>query len=153
MTALLDEHDELARLCDELEVFADHLPAPTSFGFVTTLRRIERLLPLRHRHARELFESMDASGGPQQAPKLMKRVLAHHLEDEDLLDDLLEAISASPGTSLPANTLGYMLRCFFSGCRRAMLLDEQILHARGSGWFTAREMQRLNARQRDIPSD
>ncbi|MDH7640433.1 hypothetical protein [Sphingomonas oryzagri] len=125
LVAMVADHAGLSRLCDDLEALADALPTLPGMEAAGRLRDdLLHFLPAhdaRERHlCRRLFDQT-ADGGVASA-------IVHQIETGRAAcivqgQDLATALDpgAMPTT---ANTLGYMLRCFFQSCRQAMAFEE-----------------------------
>jgi hypothetical protein len=133
LIAMVSDHAGLARLCADLEGVADRLPTPP--GSAEAARLAEDLVQLLPAHdareralARRLFEDADhMQAGAAILRQIESRRAACIVQGQDLAAAL--APGAMPAT---ANTLGYMLRCFFQACRQAMSFEElAILHLAG----------------------
>lgn len=136
---LMTRHDRLARLCDLLEACADGLPTwPTG-------AESERL-----RSALGDFVEMAAGGGAfvaevlgrglqdPLATALVRHVDSRHAGDLIHAQDLIAALEAGPAPNggISADTLGYMLRCFFAAGRQTMVLEEFAVLALGRHHLT-----------------
>jgi hypothetical protein len=128
LARLLSGHDDLARLCDELEICADALP---TLPDATT---IERLCDVLDEQALRLERSTEPAiadllghdpANPITAP-LVRRIRMRREGDAAHARDVIAALRpCGDGRAPPAaETLGYMLRCFFGGCRRAIDLEQ-----------------------------
>ncbi len=130
LAGMLKDHVELTCLCGALEELADCLPAmPSASTHWAVLQRLEILLPDHHRRTRELLRGVlppcPRSGGDSP---FLKQLIEQQHEDEGLLGDLVDAFHPDGRCAcLTPNTLGYMLRCFFTNERRAMLFNEYIV--------------------------
>lgn len=146
LSSMLKDHVELACLCGALEELADCLPAmPSASTHFAVLQRLETLLPDYHLRARELLRSAlppcPRTGGDSP---LLKRVTEQHHEDQGLLGDIVDALRPHGMCAcLSPNTLGYMLRCFFSNQRRTILFNEYIIFSNGRGHFTTGALSRV----------
>jgi hypothetical protein len=136
---LMTRHERLARLCDLLEACADALPAwPTE-------AEAERL-----RAALGGFIEGEAEGDAFVAEVFgrglrdpLATALTHHVDARhagDLIhaQDLIAALEVGPAPKgrTSAETLGYMLRCFFSAVRQSMVLEEFAVLALGRRHLT-----------------
>ncbi|MBP0446577.1 hemerythrin domain-containing protein [Roseomonas sp. SSH11] len=126
--ALVAEHVALRALCDRLETIADGLPGlPPEEERQLLARHLAALLPPHQDREDELLTSLLPSGGGSAIERsLIERIRGQHITDAVHAQDLAGALeTASPG--MAAEALGYMLRCFFDGCRRAMAFEELAL--------------------------
>lgn len=125
----LAEHARLRELCDRLEAVADALPGlPAALD---SHRLVAELTEVLHRLADDaLLELLGPAGSAATRSALVARIRSQHVTDlvhaQDLETALLEAQRGD------VQALGYMLRCFFLGCRRALAFEElAILHLGG----------------------
>lgn len=124
---LYAEHGRLGELCDQLEAIADDLPRACPRRCSRAAAELQTLMP--EHHAFEAVVLAEVLGGEQRG--LLDRILEQHAEDEGLAFEIalaLEPLSAGETPDEP-ETLGYMLRCFFTNCRRSMLVEELALQA------------------------
>ncbi len=123
---------EQLALCDALEQLADALPAGLErIHCLRLARTIPAVVDRAHRLEEMLLFPMlqeRAAFSPAFAA-VIDRLRYEHLEDDAYADELYDALSArSWGRSKPsAETLGYMLRTFFSATRRHILFDRDVL--------------------------
>lgn len=125
LAPMIADHADLGQLCDELEHVADALPSPLAGrGVLRLCERLERA-PAEY-EAREsallaaVFEPV--RNGSLQAAALdhiRVRCASHVVQAQDLA-----TVLRSGGAPLTVDTLGYMLRCFFEGCRIDMAFEE-----------------------------
>lgn len=129
--SILEEHAELRRLCDELEVMADRLPAARAEELERVTSQLDDLAAHHERDRRALDRMFLASEFAGLWACLRSRLAAHHHEAENLRLDIMDALSCRDpiGSVRDANAAGYMLRCFFESYRRTMLIEELILFA------------------------
>jgi hypothetical protein len=124
LIALLAEHAELARLCDLLESVADDLPSlPTDEDATSLCRTLEHRLPAADAQERRFMETVFAPQGMPGGEAVLARIRGRGVSQVVQIQDLIAALE--PGASpLPATTIGYMLRCFFEGCRADMAFEQ-----------------------------
>ncbi len=134
-------HDMIRALCDRLETLADQLPGPidpqlhaaieTGLAHCSHAADADALLLQRH---------LETS--PKDMGALWDQVSTMLAEQEGLTQELalaLEPLGAGETTG-NAEALGYMLRCFFQGYRRLLLIIELGLialtsdHLSGDEW-------------------
>jgi hypothetical protein len=130
MRGLVRQHTMLRHLCDRLETIADRLPQPPeAVERDAVCHQLRRLVP-RHRQDEQallarLFPDRDATAADRH---LLGVIHGQHAQDEIHAQDLSLALEATgPDNTDPplgAETLGYMLRCFFDGFRRALDFEE-----------------------------
>lgn len=126
---MLADHAELRRLCDELEALADQLPAVREDDVRCVTSKLDDLAAHHSNNRRALDALLLATEPAGLWAALRSRVTAHHHDAENLSLDIVDALSRRDplGSVRDANTAGYMLRCFFEGYRRTMLIEELIL--------------------------
>jgi hypothetical protein len=121
--ALAAEHVVLRALCDRLEKIADDLPhLPSAEECHSVSRQLTVFVPQHYRSERAVLSALFPRGkmSPLGSP-LLGRIHSQHAMDELHAQDL-SAVLESPGSD--AQMLGYMLRCFFDGCGRALAFEE-----------------------------
>lgn len=125
VAAIFHDHDMLNDLCGQLEAIADSLPRPDKLACARVSRLLEDFFPAHVVRENEALE--------RHLPDrtLRERIVAQHNEDMGLSQELVIALEpATRGERIEdAEALGYMLRCFFNGCRRSMLIEEMALRA------------------------
>ena len=123
--ALLADHAVLRTLCDRLEALADGLPGlPPGGERYAAAEALTGLLPAHQRRESRLLDSLlPLAGRPAVARALLDRIRCQHVADRVHAQDLVAALEEAPGGG-DADALGYMLRCFFDGCRRALAFEE-----------------------------
>ncbi len=127
LRAIHDQHDRLALLCAELEAIADDLPRACPQRCRRAADALGTLVP--EHHASEIVVLRELLAADR--PDLVDRIARQHGEDEGLAGEIghaLEPIVAGGAADAP-ETLGYMLRCFFTSYRRAMLVEELAIRA------------------------
>jgi len=136
---LMARHERLARLCDLLEACADALPAwpadaeaerlrAALFGFVESEAEGDAFVAgILGRGLRDPL-----------ATALTRHVDARHAGDLIHAEDLIAALETRPAADgrISPETLGYMLRCFFSAARQSMVLEEFAVLALGRNHLT-----------------
>lgn len=123
-----DDHQIQRALCRDLEAIADALPDVPSPAQVRRVgERIERVSTEHYAHAlavlRALPEACRPSDGELATLEAMHSIDASH--GEDLVTALWDHVERSP--TRHDGQLGYMLRCYFDGCRRAMAFKEALI--------------------------
>ena len=140
LVRLLAGHAELRTLCDLLEACADTLPVMPSPAQTTVL--CQRLTVAIDRYARAgetlLEEMFRREADRPLAAALLARIRARHAIDDSSAQDLIAALDpeSTEPDRFPPEMLGYMLRCFFDGCRRAMDFTELAILALGERRLT-----------------
>jgi hypothetical protein len=129
-SAVFEAHlSRLEELCAALEALADSLPA--RFDSRSGLLLVRGLHPaLRRAHRFEegvVFPTLLARDIRLAA--VFDRLRGEHVEDEDRASELREAVAdlARAPSRRDADVVGYMLRGFFSGLRRHLALDRDLL--------------------------
>lgn len=127
---LQDDHDARGALCAELESLADGLPTLPAPARVRRLcNQIETVTLLHFRRADAIL--VEAAAGLDISPvrDTLEQLRDMHLMDamhgEDLITTLWD--STARGAIARPGEFGYMLRCFFDGCRRAIALESMIM--------------------------
>jgi hypothetical protein len=122
LAKLFDQHARLGSLCDRLETIADDLPRSCPSRCNEAAAELAVLLTEHHAFEREVLATLLQ---PRQ-PDLFDRIFRQHSEDEGLAGEIVEALTALGSGAAVADpeTVGYMLRCFFTNYRRSMLVEE-----------------------------
>lgn len=140
---LIVRHEQLARLCDRLEACADGLP------FWPKAMEIREI-------CRDLQELVENSGNGDNDGSFIATIFSHDTHDPltvallhqvaarqtaDLIhaQDLVVALRTPPAgdRKAAAETLGYMLRCFFTGRRQTMAFEKLTILTLGRHRLTA----------------
>lgn len=125
LDTLLDDHAIQRLLCDELEAMADSLPMLPSLCAVRRL--CDKILWITTTHfarAERIFSALPPGHGPTPTEIATLRQM-HQLDEmhaQDLVAELWSHAAGRPNGGV--GQLGYMLRCFFDGGRRAIALKE-----------------------------
>jgi hypothetical protein len=126
---LLDQHRRIDALCTNLEHIADRLPSacPTRCRRASFL--LATLLPSHSSFERPVLAGLLAGEEIGPSEPLLPRIIGQHHEDEGLAQEIVQALEPlCEGEQAQApEALGYMLRCFFNGVRRSMLVEELAL--------------------------
>ncbi|GAA4776352.1 hypothetical protein GCM10023219_25010 [Stakelama sediminis] len=122
------DHRIQEAVCRELEAIADALPT------LPDTARIERLSQLVQQITTEQFDRAESAFEQCAADGLVTQSQLNRLRDMQSLDamhaqDMMETLRhrAQHRMKGPHTDLGYMLRCFFDGCRRAIAFKEAML--------------------------
>lgn len=122
LAPLIARHSAVRALCDRLEDCADALPVLPSDDQRTEL--CADLRDLVERGGQDGDDPIDAMlmrrPGNPLTDALLDHVRYRRAADAAHAADLIEALSSTTANTVAADTLGYMLRCCFDGCRRAM---------------------------------
>lgn len=115
-------------LCDDLETAADRLPTLPALPAIRRLcDRIQCITTSHFSRAERVFAALPAPQRPTDGEIAALRRM--HLLDEahaqDIIATLWEHARLADGRNV--EQLGYMLRCFFDGCRRAIILKESLI--------------------------
>lgn len=127
---LEDDHDARGALCTELEGLADGLPSlPAPARIRRLCNQIETVTSLHFRRAAAILA--EAAAGLDVAPirDVLDQLRDMHAIDATHGEDLIAALwdSIARGTTVRPGEVGYMLRCFFDGCRRVIALENLLL--------------------------
>lgn len=121
---LMAEHGRRGALCDQLEACADALPGRPSPDTAAQLcRALLEIAQAQNEGPGTMFRRRDAD--PLTAI-LLDHVRARRLSDASHAIDLIAALGHDPAETptddapIAPDALGYMLRCYFDNCRRAM---------------------------------
>ncbi|WP_138995631.1 hypothetical protein [Sphingomonas sp. PAMC 26621] len=128
LVRLLAGHWKLDTLCDLLEACADALPTrPSLAQSIMLCEKLSRLIDLyEHGGTMLLHEMFEPDLHRPLTNALLDHIVASHAVDSANAQDLIAALDPASGEAsrFSAEILGYMLRCFFDGCRRAMNFTE-----------------------------
>lgn len=125
---LVGEHRRRADLCDRLEAMADLLPErPTPDEAAVTERSLAELVEHNERDECAFLRAMLLHGRDDAlASALLDHIRRRHAADTAAAQELIAALRCDePADHIPsAETLGHMLRGFFTGCRRAIDFEQ-----------------------------
>lgn len=124
-----EDHAVQRRICDSLECLADHLPEPPSEALLMQIgQEITEIVTHHFPRAEAVIRNLRPDG-----PALEQLAWMHAL-DATHAEDLMAALwdLAARRRSADKEQLGYMLRCFFDGCRRAMAYKEALIAGAGT---------------------
>ncbi len=130
LVAMIADHADLELLCDRLEDVAVALPRLPSPSMALELcGELDHKPPTHEARERALLRMLFGSD-PMASSQAVALQHIHHRSGAHVVLPQDRAGALQPdGVSIPANTLGYMLRSFFEGCRAAMAFEElAILH-------------------------
>jgi hypothetical protein len=140
LVRLAADHAALRRLCNELEACADALPLTLSPRQLQSLCHGLRDFVSSHEAAGEVMLTTMFGRDPTDplTRALVSHVAARHAADAAHALDLITALdpNAVDHERFSVEALGYMLRCFFDGCRRAMNLEELTILSLGGNRLT-----------------
>jgi hypothetical protein len=125
LVAMVANHASLGLLCDRLEEIADTLPRlPAPSHALEICRELEHGPATHEAHERALLARLFGTclAEPSHAA-LLQHIRNRSGSRAVQAQDLIAALQPADG-SLPASTLGYMLRSFFEGCRTDMPFEE-----------------------------
>ena len=128
VAALLVRHGTLRQLCCDLEQCANHLPERLAIVEAAAISDALADALAGHDLAGDVrlatADSAEAGERCALSDRIRYRYTIDRLHAEDLRDALaLAAASGRRGT----DTLGYMMRCLFDGCRRNIDLEATVL--------------------------
>ena len=127
---LQDDHDARGALCTELELLADGLPALPAPARVRRLcNQIEAVTSLHFRRADSILVAAAVGLDVSPVGDMLEQLRDMHVMDATHGEDLISVLwdSTARSTILRPGEFGYMLRCFFDGCRRAVALESMML--------------------------
>ncbi len=127
---LIADHADQRRLCAALERVADALPNLPSPQEIEDLA--QRLSDYSRDHfpsEETLFLRLEESAGCATVGRVIRQIRDNHAIDGLHADDLANELARLSGKRQTTNAgeLGFMLRCFFDGCRRAIAFEELAL--------------------------
>ena len=127
---MVAHHAAMRAICGALEDCANHLPdrrviryaAALSADLVAALRECEA-------QGRDVWQRMTGAGCDAPAETLLGRMRHYHAVDQLHAEDVHEALlrAASRPGLVHIDTLSYMMRCLFDGCRRCIDCREAAL--------------------------
>jgi hypothetical protein len=128
LIGLVADHGAIERLCVRLEGCADQLPKRPAADAVADLCAALQARVLDHldREDRLLVAMFARELHNPLCRALVDSIHSRHVGCAVLAQDLIATLKAhSAGQrTICADALGYMLRCFFDGCRAAMAFEE-----------------------------
>lgn len=124
LVRLIAEHRRRADLCAQAEAIADALPHGADPDAVTAFVAALGGIAAREGDERALLEAMLIHDGDDPlAETLLRHIGQRYAADADMARELIDALAE--GDDRPCTeTLGHMLRGFFSGCRRAIDFEQ-----------------------------
>ncbi|CAM3124082.1 MULTISPECIES: hypothetical protein [Sphingomonas] len=122
---LVQEHRHRLALCAQAEAIADALPdRPDDSTMDAFLRTLEALVLRGERADGDYLEAMLSSGHSDPLTgTLLDHVRHRHMADAAAARELVAAFGEADAFDAP-ETLGHMLRSFFTGCRRAVDFEQ-----------------------------
>lgn len=123
---LMARHERLACLCDHLEACADILPTWPVEGEAKRLRAaLDEFIMHEAQGAAFVAEMLSTGLHDALAAALLRHVEARRTDDLVHAGDLMAVLDARPGAAggICADTLAYMLRCFFAASRQRMAFE------------------------------
>lgn len=133
---LRDDHDAQLALCAELERLADMLPAlPPPRRVRRICSHIDFVTNRYFRRAEAVFADFMVSRTDPALRHMLDALESMHALDAVHGEDVVAALwdGTARGSAPRPEELGYMLRCFFDGCRRAVALEEALMLLIGAG--------------------
>lgn len=141
LVRLIAEHSAWLRLSARLEAIADALPELPDTDEILLLRaQIDGLTRARPDASEDVLDRLlERDKGRPLACSLLQGFHAARTARLIDADDIVLALEAAAGTDTPfaATALGYMLRSFFQGCRKAVALEQLSLLAVSNERLTA----------------
>ena len=125
-------HEEQLDLCRELEEIADSLPSEVNRQkCIYAAKAIGPLTRGVHQYEENvLFPWIEShASDPRELGATLERLKFEHCEDECFIEELVDALLGlgAGEQSIPAETIGYMLRGFFVGVRRHIAFEREYL--------------------------
>ncbi len=127
---LLQEHRRRLLLCRQAEAMADGLPdRPEGAAMTLFLKALETLVTRGERTDGAYLEAMLSNGHDDPLiDTLLDHVRHRHEADAAAARELVAAFAEADAFAAP-ETLGHMLRSFFTGCRRAVDFEQLVIIA------------------------
>ena len=125
-----DDHDARLALCRELESIADRLPSlPVPARIRRLCGQIECAAALHFKRADALLAELARERETPALTDLRRQLAEMHAMDTIHGEDLIGLFwdSTARGSVIRPGEFGYMLRCYFDGCRRAIALESALL--------------------------
>jgi len=132
LAPLLADHAAVRRMCRSVEALADRLadvPGPEERYAVAD--QIERCIRDHVTITSAFLERMFAGQDLAFGGGLLTRILLDQIADGVHAEDVIEALRVDVLDPGSVETLGYMLRCLFDSCRRALDFEELALLSLG----------------------
>lgn len=128
--ALQDDHDARIALCAELERVADLLPAlPAPARVRRICNQIDGVTTLNFHRATALLDRIARARKSSALADLGRKIVEMQVLDAVHGEDVVTVFwdSIARGAIERPGEFGYMLRCFFDGCRRVIALEDALL--------------------------
>jgi len=125
-----DDHEARLALCGELEQIADMLPSlPAPARIRRLCGQIECAAALHFKRADTLLAQLARGRETGMLADLRRQLAEMHAMDTIHGEDLVGLFwdSTARGSVTRPGEFGYMLRCYFDGCRRAIALESALL--------------------------
>jgi len=143
-----EEHALQLELCDLLESIADDLPAKLEPALAVIAISILKGSVKAHTKFEEdalfplLRERLSSNDTVVQALSCLSQ---EHERDEDIADELVEALTDALQSSVPQNpeTLGYILRGYFESQRRHIAWEDSVILPAARKALTGDDLSRL----------
>jgi hypothetical protein len=133
-------HTRSAGLCDRLEACADALPTwPVKDEAERLCSALYEFIGHDGRATVELAKMLGPGRPDDLTAALLRHVEARRTEDLVHAGDLMAVLDAVPAEAgrISADTLGYMLRCFFAARRQMMVFEMLAVLMLGENRLTA----------------
>lgn len=133
LAAVLADRAEARALCAALERVADALPAlPAAEQAAALCAALTRFDDARQLRIEQLAGKLTGRSSGPIAKVILAHIRACHSLDSIHALDLASALDEAVRDEASTPALGYMLRCFFDGCRRAMMFEQlALIHLAG----------------------
>ena len=126
LVRLIGAHRRRAALCDRLEDLADGLPAlPAPADMASLCRDILTVATRDQDDKLPFLEAMLRHGADPLTDALLDHIRMRQWADVAMAQELVAALCPEAPDSRPAaETLGHLLRGFFTGCRRGIDFEQ-----------------------------
>jgi hypothetical protein len=144
LAGLLYDHERMRDLCDELERLADGLPGhPSLMERRTVAKRIERTTVEHVKTTSSFLRRFFSAVEPVVTRGVLSRILMRQVSDAVHAEDIAETLRAEHLDAATIDMLGYMLRCLFENCRRALEFEGLFLLSLGGSRLTPSARRKL----------
>lgn len=139
LVRLIGAHHRRAALCDRLEAVADALPTlPTPEKTAALCEELVDTVMRDECDELPYLEKMLLRGPDALADALLDHLRLRQSSDAAMAQELIAALRPEAEEHRPAaDALAYLLRCLFSGCRRAIDYEQLAIMALAGDRLTA----------------